>query len=259
MDKRKISQDVYDRYVDATVALFMEYYCVALSEDIHKEIVEKQAEDKAFPDALDARCRAAIKKEVAARKRRKCFKSIVKGLRYVATVAIVLLALTSVLFVTVEAVRAPIIKYYIELGKEYVEISQRDDTEMDMNKEATQGIDWRDPLAQFIPAGYVLSVQDVDTEGTVLAIYDNPQNGSSILFTAVSIGGVARVDAENAKEVRKILICGYEGILINKNGVIAITWGDDILQKTYSITASKLTESEVVEIAEKFMQTIILQ
>ena len=259
MDKEKIDLEVYDKCVDASVALFMQYYCAAVSEDIHKEILEMQAEEKVFPETLDTRCRATIKKQNALSKRRKCFKSVVKGLRYAAVFAVVLLALASTLFMTVEAVRAPIIKYYIALEKEYVEIGQKDDTEISTNQESIRGIDWKNPLAQFVPTGYILSVQNVDAEGTVLAIYDNVKNNSSILFMALSIDGVARVDAENAQEVREILIWDYEGILVKKDGVISVTWGDDVLQKAYSIAASELTEAEVIAIAENFMQKIILQ
>lgn len=255
MDKRKISQDVYDRYVDATVALFMEYYCVALSEDIHKEIVEKQAEDKAFPDALDARCRAAIKKEVAVRKRRKCFKSIVKGLRYVAAVAIVLLALASVLFVSVEAIRVPIINYFVSLDGDYLEISQSSNVQ---NNGTTSGINWNDPLAGLIPQGYVLSMQKDNLQGDVTAIYDNADK-YSIFFTSGPISNIKRVDAENAQDIRDIQIHGYDGVLVANKGIITIVWGDDVLKKSFSITASGLTENDVITIAEHFIELIAQQ
>lgn len=254
MDKRKIDLEVYDKCVDASVALFMQYYCVAASEDIHKEILEMQAEEKAFPDALDTRCRATIKKETAIRKRQRCLKSVVKGLQYVAVFAVVLLALASVLFVSVEAIRVPIINYFISADGDYLEIGQASNVE----NVVKSSINWKDPLAGVIPQGYMLSMQKEDLQGGVTAIYDNADN-NTIYFTSRQINSIKRIDAENAQSIRDIQIHGCDGVLVIKNGIITVTWGDDILNKAFSITASGLTENDVITIAERLEQLIAQQ
>ena len=125
MDNRKIDQDVYERYVDATVALFMEYYSAERAEDMHNELSGNEKIEVELPAELDNRCRTLIKKEHARRKRKEHMKTAMKGLRFVACFAVIVLALASVLFVSVEAIRVPIINYYIKQNDIYWEFSSR--------------------------------------------------------------------------------------------------------------------------------------
>lgn len=251
MDKRKINQDVYEKYVDASVALFMEYYCATLSEDIHQEIDKMKTENIEFPDALDARCRATIKKECATRKRKQCLKSCVKGLRYVASVAIVLLALASILFVSVEAIRVPIINYYISLGGEYLEIGVPSSTTPNQIKE----INWKDPLDGLIPDDYNLFLRDENQLGVVIIIYSN-QNDDYIHFSIDPLDAVTRIDTENAQKTCEFQCSGQNAVLVEKDGVITVAWGQESLGKSFSIRSSALTESEIIIIAESFIQKI---
>lgn len=252
MDKEKIDLEVYDKCVDASVALFMQYYCAAVSEDIHKEILEMQAEEKVFPETLDTRCRATIKKQNALSKRRKCFKSVVKGLRYVAVFAVVLLALSSVLFVSVEAIRVPIINYYISLNGKYLEIGSSDNLE----DGPTTGINWEDPLAEFVPKEYVLSVRDDTSPGSLVAIYRNAQDGN-IFFAVDPLSDSKQIDTENAQIVRKIQFYGSEGVLVVKNDLVTFAWGCEEQGKMFSITSTSLNEAEIITLAEEVMQQIM--
>lgn len=251
MDKRKIDQDVYERYVDASVALFMECYCATLSEDIHRQVDQVQADDLAFPAALDDRCRSAIKKEYAVRKRKQSLKSIAKGLRYAASFAVVLLALASVLFISVEAIRVPIINYYIAQSDQYVEFTSR-------QQEAPDGlanINAEDPLAGLLPEGYELTKLENNLPKSTQAIYKDSDN-NSILFSMYPSNTIVRVDSENTQIVKEIQICGYNGLLVVKDGRTTVAWGYESDSKTISIIASSLTEIELISLAEDFIQSI---
>lgn len=251
MDKRKIDQDVYERYVDASVALFMECYCATLSEDIHRQVDQVQADDLAFPAALDVRCRSAIKKEYAVRKRKQSLKSIAKGLRYAASFAVVLLALASVLFISVEAIRVPIINYYIAQSDQYVEFTSR-------QQEAPDGlanINAEDPLAGLLPEGYELASIDIMSPNHCMAIYKSSDN-KSISFSIYPSETVVRIDSENSQTVKEIQVCGLNGILIVKDGRRTITWGFENDPKTFMLSSSELPEIELINLAECFMQKI---
>ena len=252
MDRRKIDQNIHDHCLDACVALFMEYYCVALSENIRKELDVIQIEASDFPNELDTRCRTTIKKEYALRKRKKCIQSFAKGLRYVAGVCVVLLALGSVLFMSVEAIRVPIINYYISLNDEYLEIGAS--SSADLNH--MEGVNWNDPLGDLVPDGYTLMLRDEDQLGSEVIIYSNP-TGDNILFTSDPIDGVKRIDIETAQSIEKKQILGYETMIINKDHVITVVWGDEEHGRTLSITASALEESEVIAIVNKLMSLIV--
>lgn len=251
MDKRKIDQDVYERYVDASVALFMECYCATLSEDIRRQVDQVQADDLAFPAALDDRCRSAIKKEYAVRKRKQSLKSIAKGLRYAASFAIVLLALASVLFISVEAIRVPIINYYIAQSDQYVEFTSR-------QQEAPDGlanINAEDPLAGLLPEGYELTKLENNLPKSIQAIYKNFDN-DNISFFMKSSDAVVRMDSENTQMVKEIQVSGYAGLLIVKDGRTTVAWGYENEAKTFMLTSLELSETELINLAERFMQKI---
>ena len=251
MDKRKIDQDVYEKYVDASVALFMEYYCATLSEDIHQEIDKMKTENVEFPDALDARCRATIKKECVARKRKQCLNSCVKGLRNVASVAIVLLALASVLFVSVEAIRVPIINYYISQNDQYLEFTSRQPERAG----SIENINAEDPLAGLLPDGYELLIVDQMSPMQITAIYKSA-DGNSIYFSMDTSDAVVRVDAENTQTLKEIQIDGCKGMLVVKDGATTVTWGYSGVGQTFILTSSNLTEVELIGLAERFMQSL---
>ena len=115
MNKRAVNKDVYENYIDASVALFMEYYSVvSLSDNVQAELDAANCDEIQFPAQLDDRCRQLIKNRTAHYRRKQYLKACWKGLKYAAACVMVALSLTSVLFMTVEAVRVPIINYYIE-------------------------------------------------------------------------------------------------------------------------------------------------
>lgn len=251
MDKRKINQDVYEKYVDASVALFMEYYCATLSEDIHQEIDKMKTENIEFPDALDARCRATIKKECATRKRKQCLKLCVKGLRYIASVAIVLFALASVLFVSVEAIRVPIINYYISQNDQYLEFTSRQPERAG----SIENINAEDPLVGLLPEGYNLIELENKLPKRIQAIYKS-SGGDCLYFSIDTSATILRVDAEDTQAVKAINICGCDGVLVVKNRTTTITWRYENDEKTFMLASSELTETELVRLAKSFMQNL---
>ena len=109
MKNFKIDQTVYEKYVDATVEFFMECYSGTLSSAIQEELKDGENQDVVFPKELDKRCQTLIKKECAKQRMKQTAKNVIKGLRYAAIFAVVMLSFTSLLFMTVEAVRIPII------------------------------------------------------------------------------------------------------------------------------------------------------
>ena len=112
MSKRSIDKQIYEQYVDATVALFMEHYAVALGD----ATMQTKAPELSCSETLDLRCMTAIRKECAKLRRKEAWKSTKRVLRSAAVLLIALLSLSSVLFMTVEAFRVPVINFFIEEG-----------------------------------------------------------------------------------------------------------------------------------------------
>ena len=248
MDNLKIDQEIYDRYVDASVALFMEYYCTSMSEDLRQKIEQMQASDAAFPETLDARCKRTIRKECAARKRRQFLKSAVKGLRYAAIFAVVLITLSSVLFLSVEAIRTPIINYYITLHGDRLEISHPQDPPL----ESPEPINWYDPLNGLLPSGFILEKVRYHADIDAVALYKDNANNRSVFFSISPLYAVINVDTENAQEIRDIRLNGHDCIFIQKNDTIAIVWIDEEGERVFIFVTQGLNEKEVADIATYF-------
>ena len=244
MNKRKISEEVYDRYVDASVALFMEYYassCLDNADDPHIDEVE-------FPADLDSRCRTLIDREFARQRRKTFFKAAAKGLGVVAAFAAVILSLSSVLFMTVEAVRVPIINYYIEQGDSYWEISSQNGHSSEHETQNT--ISLSDPLANLIPNDYKLSTIKGDTLSCLIAIYKNA-DGQKVSFSTGSIDGATRFDTENAQTSKTTNILGYNAFMVIKGNQTNITWIIDDLSLVISLDSTGLTSAELAMMAEQ--------
>ena len=244
MDKRKISEDVYERYVDASVALFMEYYaasCLDGSKSPH-------ADGKDFPADLDTRCRSLINRECTRQRRRAFLKSAGKCLGAVACLAIFLLSLSSVLFMTVEAVRIPVINYYIEQGDSYWEISNKSGQSSTI--ENNDMISLSNPLGDLIPNEYVLKTIKGDALEHLFAIYENPAS-QQIIFSTCPIDDVTRLDTENSKNLNTSKILGYPAVIVEKDSRTTITWVIDNLSLVVYLEATGITSRELAPIAEQ--------
>ena len=251
MSKPHIDKDIYDRYVDASVALFMEYYSVAISESIQDELAKTNEENLVFPEELDKRCQALIKKEYRKQRYKHYLTGISKGLRYVATFSIFLLSITSVLFMTVEAFRIPIINYYIEQNNGHWEISS--DTPTTPYIDNT--LDLKDPLVNLIPDDYQLIVQDGDSFSEMNAIYEN-SNGKRFCFSSVSGDNWIAVDSENAQISQQHKLCGFDAITVVKDGVVSLTWINSDLNIVFTMIADDMSEAEVIAIGEQLIALI---
>lgn len=250
MDKTKIDQTVYDRYIDASAALLTEVACQPLTEEIHRKFGEPQVYGIPFPESLDKRCRATIRKEFAARKRKKRRKILLKSLSGIACGLVVVLVLAGVLFKHVEAIRAPVINYLISENKGYLQISGKPSGE----QEKPKTVNWEDPLAGLLPKGYNLTSLDEFGSDSV-AIYKNLQDDSIYLSTS-SISGVTRVDVDDPEKVRKVNIGIYEGPLIENNNSVTVVWIYENAETQFVLVATNLTTDEILAIARQFQELL---
>lgn len=243
----RISKDAYERYLDATVALFMECYTAMLSFDLREEFFASEV-DTEFPDELDKRCRTMIKKEYKLQRRRSVGKNIMKGLRYVASFVVVLFALASFLFVSVEAIRVPIINYYVEQGDGYWEFSSRSKTTgIELGK-----MNPEDPLKGLISAEYKLQTMDDRLPAGLTVVYLDSKN-NEVFFEIETGKSLTKLDTENAQVAEECIIRGNKGVVLIKNDRTTIAWGNETGSNTFILTANALNQQELLYIAERIM------
>lgn len=238
MDKPSRSEELREQYVDSAAALFMDRYAAVLLEDIAAEPVP----DVEIPEALDKKCRHLIRKALAKKQRRFLGRTALRAVRAAAVAVVLLFGLAGILFTTVEAIRVPIINFFLAQKEGYLEIT---------GSEAASGTpDFAEKnarLAALLPEGYTLTAQEISGTGNASAVYEN-QAGNSIVFSAHSYRGTLRFDTEDAVSVEKITVGTREAVLVEKNGY-RLQWLEE--NALYQLTSDALRREEMIDLADQ--------
>ena len=191
MEKPRISESTREKLDEAAVSVFMDQYAAALNAGIDRTIEDSATIE--FPPELDKRCQALIAHETHKQLCRTNVKRTLRMLRSVAAVVMILLSVSSILFITVEAFRIPVINFFVERNDRHLElrsISKEDEIESIFNPD--------DPLGHILSDEYTLV--DIDNrwqDGMVVASYCGTK-GSSVFFSTNPAVSTMLMDDENA-------------------------------------------------------------
>ena len=252
MNKPEINQEVYEQYLDATVALYMEHYSAMLTEKISSEIKD---EDAPFPEALDLKCKSLFKKEAAKQKRLTLWKHTKRTLKVAAVFAIAVMTTFSMLFVSVDAFRVKVINFYIENKNGYWSINSDQNSHQDKGMIQPDNFDVNNPLKGLIPDDYsLITISNADPQRTS-AIYENA-NAGTIRLHIFPYDTSLQIDSENTTSTKEIKILNFDGVLSVKNQATQIAWCNNETQTMYLIITNTLTESELITLAENLITRI---
>lgn len=246
MENPKLSDTAREQLEEATVAVFMEQYAKALDAGIDKRMEECEGQE--FPPELEKRCRALIEKEYAKTKNEKRRKRIMRTLQKAAVVVVALLSLSSILFMTVEAFRLPIINFFVEKTDRYWQMTANPDEDT-----IPAAFDPNNPLGEILPPDFVLTQLSGTVESSdLIAKYSNGDKTSITLFVNISLGSL-QVDSENAV-VTDTKVAGHDARLYVEENSIRLAWLDENVFRAFGIHAVNVTEETVAYIAEAFAQ-----
>lgn len=242
MDNHKISDVTREKYEDAAIAVFMDQYAAALEAGIDQEMAA--CEDTEFPPELEKRCLELIQKEQTKKKWKVLSRQSLRALRNVAAVVVVLLGLCSVLFVTVEAFRLPIMNFFIEKTDSYWQLSGAPNTD-----KIPEVFNPEDPLDGIIPDDFLLA----DMKGAwgtacYAATYSN-ENGAAFSFEALASTGKSQIDSEDA-QVTPTKLLGHDAKISSEGNTIQIAWLDENRSMIFKISAIYVSEETVLTCAE---------
>lgn len=242
MENPKISEEARDKYIDATVAVFMDQYAAALDEAILEEMAV--CSDNEFPPELDKRCLALIEKECAKQCRVALVKNILHVGRSAAIIVVALLGLCSVLFMTVEAFRVPVINFFVQETDNYIELSGVPYEEVFPSE-----FNENDPLAGILPSDFVLTNKYGSWElGLLTAEYSNEME-STVYFSIMPADSFIQLDTENA-QVTTITVYGHTAYLCEEGSEIRISWLDELTSRSFSFCTTNISKDTVLAFAE---------
>lgn len=189
-----------------------------------------------YSDALDRRCRDSIEREFGKRTRRVRFRRFGHSLARAAVVAFAMIGLAGTLILSVDAIRIPVMNFFIEYRERFAEIST------DGKKEEYGKEDVYNLLADILPEDYVL--EEMDDDWPKVGSYTN-SDGELIRLTVADPAMELSIDTEDAV-CYEVILSDYKALMIEKYGYVVFWVDDEGMQ--YNFYASALTKSQVMEI-----------
>ena len=250
MSKRSIDKQVYEQYVDATVALFMEHYAVALGD----ATMQTKAPELSCSETLDLRCMTAIRKECAKLRRKEAWKSTKRVLRSAAILLIALLSLSSVLFMTVEAFRVPVINFFIEQGDGFWAITGKNDDDP-IDPATSDGFDPNDPLAGLLPEGYEVTNVRGDSENGFRIYYEDSSENIVQLWIRPNASDMT-MNSEHSSVSEACTVAGNTGAFVFKDGLAQLAWFSKNNNSSYLLRADNLDKGMLLSVAEQLMKIL---
>ena len=244
MDNPRISENTREMIEEAAVAVFMDQYAAALDAAIDNKIDESA--DMAFPPELDKRCRALIQQEYAKQHKKKRANNALRVFRSAAIVAMVLLSLCSVLFVSVEAFRLPIMNFFIEKTDRYWQLSDAPDA-----NSIRDAFNPENPMDGIIPDDFFMTALIGSWEGDFMTAEYSNGDKVTISFIMIPSDGKTQIDTEESSVVpHKVL--AHDALKAVEGDCVRITWLDEENNKIFTLDATNV----VPEMVEVYAETV---
>lgn len=244
MEKYLNSEEIYEQFADAAAALVMDQYVTAMQESVAAEAEVPLVE---IPEELDQKCRRLIKKKLAKKQRKYVAKKLLRFTRTAVLTVVILFGVVGILFTTVEAVRIPIINFFLEQKDGYMEIRGTDMNNDPYAEKFSTRFD--NPLEGFLPGDYTKVLHRRSSSGSWATLYEDSSGERICLYIDPYFYGSLHVDTEGATIPEKIQIASYEAILTEKNGY-QLVWLNTDINLFYHLEASDLSREEIISLAE---------
>ena len=245
-------EELCDNYENALFALLM----AEVAEEDGKKYLEESEELNNDPCAdvpvtLDRKCRGIIRREFAKSKRHKSMRVIRSISNKVAAVALIFLLLFTTAYALVPEVRIRTLNILVDISDVATSLTFSNDTDIITNEISNN--EFFDYTIPVVPEGFIITDQGKDNRSVWLT-YENDDGAVINLDITAGSTTALHVDTEDADSVSKILIHGYEGLLIEKGRKTHIVWGDTDQGAYISVVCSDVDKDAAI----KFVNDIYL-
>lgn len=246
----QIHKKLVEDYEDAQFAMLMDSYALAEGDRLWTEN-EALLQDPAYapPEGLEDRMQAAVQKALRKQHARAAARRSGKVLARVAMILMALIAAFSVTFASVEAFRVQVLNMVLDYQETHTNI-QFVAEEEGSQVQSSDRLSAYDLLA-LLPDTYSLESYKSNEYQEVAEIYSS--SGLRITWDVLSITASSNIDTENADYVGEVTVQGYDGILVEKNELSYILWGDTNAGWQYFISAP-MSHEELLELAEQLYE-----
>lgn len=150
-----MDNEIQDKYMDAVLAMLMDEYAEAEAEMLLQNSKDEIPEVE-MPEELDRKCQALIRKKFVRKKRQHALEALGRASKWAAVLTIILLGTFSALFLTVDAVRTPVINLYLKNMGNHSVLTIGQPSQQSMQESLGDGFTdiLVSKLAELLPAGY---------------------------------------------------------------------------------------------------------
>lgn len=248
MNNLKINQELKDQYVDASAALIMDQYTQRLSQKLEQEMEsDNEYAELVCSDSLDQRCRQLIKDEYARIRRKRRLVTAKKILNRAAIIFVALLALSSVLFMTVDAIRIPIMNFFIEKQEESWHITGASQGTAKVESPEVSTFGFTNSYANRMPSDFSVVEILSDLEISFFGMFENSL-GQTIRLSIGTAESSTHLDSENVDMSMDVLINNHPGVLLVEDETCRLAWIQD--EVIIIIISKKMDYSDVISLAE---------
>lgn len=247
-----------ENYEDALFALLMDEVAEREGQRYLEENERlKKDPDSAVPEELDRRCLKLIRQTFAKDRRRAAGLTAYRVFRQAAMVIVIGMLLFATAFAAFPEVRIKTLNLIIEVSDIATTMSLEgaDNTEYDAKRIPDVGLDTDGTLRGYaipaVPEGFVMD--DSNDGRTSSWVQYRNEEGAIISFDITTAeGSTHNIDTEGAK-VTPITIHGYEGLLIEKDSQVHITWGDIDQDSFISVFCDKINGEQALALANEIV------
>lgn len=239
METYRSSEEIREQFADAAAALVMDRYLGQMQEAMDDEPLPE------IPAALDEKCRDLIRKRLRKKQWKQNSKKVLHYAKTAVIAVVMLFGIGGILFTTVEAVRVPIINFFLEHGDGYLVIGGE-------NADGPHRADFSPAhldavLADALP-GYRQENFLQTSTGSFTIVYANAEGDTVILLIAPD-QSTLHIDTEQST-AESLTILGCEAVLVVKDGC-QLVWFHEERGELLQLDATALSREEIIALAER--------
>lgn len=234
-----------EQYEESAFAMKMEEYAEAEGKRLMEEYEQALAagEVSAVPMELDAKCKRLIKREFKQQKYQLSVRNVWKKVGKVVAIFIVVFSLSAAVVMSVDALRIPIINFFMEHYDRYTALYSNEAYKNGSSSSKSP----EECILNRIPLGYEL-VGFSDDESFYYVRFEN-EKGDILTFSEYPSTGELLVDTEDAI-VSEMKIGENEALLIEKDGYELYWIMDD---KVCYLSATCISKDVLVVLAHDLL------
>jgi len=239
-DNDKYRKKLAEQYDDSFLQLVVYDYAEKEGEELLREADEAKNDPQYYPSAKLVKSFCNMRDGFF--KKQKMVSFVKKSQKILSKVGIFVVAFAAVFalaFSTVSAFRTQVLNMLLTFDEKYTSVKVDENSSVPLHNIYAPS---------YIPDGYRLNDFSTSKDLTTMEYINN--NEKTINFIMFNSSGDSNIDTENADSVKSIKINGTDGMIVEKKGIITVSWANE--NKAFIVSA-QLGESEIVKIAENII------